>query len=195
MSAKLKVTIVLVTLLGASLLGDDTASGVRFQGKQTLIRPEHYREWVFVGSSLGLRYATDPGEEQPTSPSKPASNLYHNVYIDPASYRLFAQTGKFPEGTTLVLELATSETKNEPGLQGSFQGEFAGLEAAVKDSKRFPEIWAYFSFDGPNGERKSHADPFPKDRCWSCHDAKAATDHVFTQFYPVLRTLSSPARN
>jgi len=91
----------------------------------------------------------------------------------------------------MVLELASAETKAEPGLQGSFQKDYVALEASVKDSNRFKEGWAYFSFDEADGKPKAKAQPFPSRSCWSCHHEKGATDHVFTQFYPVLRSLSS----
>jgi hypothetical protein len=152
-----------------------------FEGKNTLLRPEGYREWVFVGSSLGLSYAQNPAPTRNES-----SELYHNVYINPAAYREFSKTGKFPEGTVMILELATAEVKREPGLQGSYEKEFVALEASVKDSKRFEGGWGYFGFT-ERGKLKEKADPFPQNNCWSCHDQKAATDHVFTQFYPVLR--------
>jgi hypothetical protein len=159
-----------------------------FEGKDTLLRPVGYREWVFVGSSLGLRY-------DPTTGGKPTGQeLYHNVYINPTAYRTFASTGKFPEGTMMVLELANAETKAEPGLQGSYQKDYVALEASVKDSKRFQDGWAYFSFDEADGKPKAKAQPFPSSSCWSCHHQKAATDHVFTQFYPVLRALLSSKR-
>ena len=165
---------------------DDT--GPRFEGKDTLLRPAGYRQWVFVGSSLGLRY--DPqGDEKPDR----GPERYHNVYINPAAYREFARSGQFPDGTMMVLELASAAVKNEPGLQGSYQNEFVALEASVKDSKRFKDVWAYFSFDEGNGKLRSKAQPFASDRCWTCHNQKAATDHVFTQFYPVLRA-AAPGR-
>ena len=154
----------------------------RFEGKDTLRRPEDYREWVFVGSSLGLSYATK-SEKQPAR----AGELYHNVYINPSSFRFFSKTGSFPEGTMMVLELASAEVKKEPGLQGSYQKEFVALEASVKDSQRFEGGWAYFSFDDKDGKPRFKANPFPKEACWACHHQKAATDHVFSQFYPVLR--------
>jgi hypothetical protein len=165
----------------------ESASPARFEGKGTLLRPEGYREWIFVGSSLGLSY-----KENPEGADKPSADLglYHNVYINPSSYKAFASTGKFPDGTILVLELASAGVKKEPRLQGSYQNEFVALEATVKDSKRFAEEWAYFSFEGQDGKPVSKAQPFPKNRCWSCHDQKAATDNVFTQFYPVLRAVA-----
>jgi hypothetical protein len=152
---------------------------VQFEGEDTLLRPDGYREWVFVGSSLGLRY--DEGKKQPDHLE------YKNVYLDPAAYRAYKATGVFPEGTVLVLETALGEEKKEPGLRGSFQKEFNGLSAAVKDKARFPDGWAYFSFsDGP-GKWKDKARPAKTAACYDCHRQKGAEDNVFTQYYPVLK--------
>jgi tetratricopeptide (TPR) repeat protein len=166
-------------LLTATAFGADPARpAARFEGKETLLRPEGYREWVFVGSSQGLRY--DEGKREPDQPE------YKNVYVDPAAYRVYKETGAFPQGTVLVLETAAGEEKKEPGLRGSFQREFTGLAAAVKDKDRFPDGWAYFSFsDGP-GKTKEKAQPARKAACYDCHREKGAEDNVFTQFYPVL---------
>jgi uncharacterized protein (TIGR03067 family) len=151
----------------------------QFEGKDTLLRPDGYREWVFVGSSLGLRY--EEGK-------KPPEQLeYKNVYIDPVAYRAYQQTGAFPQGTVLVLETATAEEKKEPGLRGSFQKQFNGLSAAVKDKDRFADGWAYFSFSDGTGKTKHKAQPARKAACYDCHRQKGAEDNVFTQFYPVLK--------
>ena len=152
---------------------------VRFEGKDTLLLPEGYREWVFVGSSLGLRY--DDGKDRPEHLE------YKNVYIDPAAYRAYKETGAFPQGTVLVLETAAGEEKKEPGLRGSFQKEFTGLSAAVKDKARCPDGWAYFSFSDGAGKLKNKAQPAKKAACYDCHRQKGAEDNVFTQFYPVLK--------
>ena len=157
-----------------------------FEGKTTLVRPVNYREWVFVGSSRGLSYAQNP----PASPpSGGMGEMYHNVYIKPEAYREFAKTGKFPEGTVLAMEMASADTKREPGLQGSYEKEFVGLEVSVKDSSRFEDGWAYFNFsNGMGSSYKAKAEPFPRSAgCVSCHKQNAETDNVFTQFYPVLR--------
>ncbi|MGH9339996.1 MAG: cytochrome P460 family protein [Acidobacteriota bacterium] len=119
-----------------------------------------------------------------------SSDVYHNVYINPSAHRRFMRTGQFPDGTFLVLELMNAQKKNEPGLQGSYQGEQIGLEASVKDSRRFETAWTYYSFDEAGGGLKKSAQAFPKESCWSCHHAQAQTDHVFTQFYPTLRKKS-----
>jgi hypothetical protein len=152
-----------------------------FEGKTTLLRPLDYREWVFVGSSLGLSYTQNVSTQR--------DEVYHNIYIKPEAYREFAKTGKFPEGTVLAMELASSGTKKEPALQGSFEKEFIGLEVAVKDTSRFEGGWAYFNFsNGPGSSYRDKAEPFPASAgCVSCHKQNAETDNVFTQFYPVLR--------
>jgi hypothetical protein len=184
-------TITLLAFATISLAGitaaqtGPAAPAAIFEGTNTLVRPVGYREWVFVGSSLGLSYAQNPEQTR-----NPGAELYHNVYIDPAAYREYSRTGKFPEGTVMILELASAETKREPGLQGSYEKEFVALEASVKDSKRFEGGWGYYGFTERGGTLKAKADPFPPGSCWSCHNQKAATDHVFTQFYPVLRAVA-----
>ena len=152
-----------------------------FEDKDTLLRPEGYREWIFVGSSTGLNYSPNPAPSSSTSATD-----FKNVYINPSSYREFVKTGKFPEGTVMILEIAQAANKNEPALQGTFASQYIALEASVKDSKRFPSGWAYFGFTGQEGKLKAKAKPFPDSACLSCHQQKAATDRVFTQFYPVL---------
>lgn len=154
-----------------------------FEGKDTLLRPDGYREWVFVGSALGLRY-DEKAEKQRSEELE-----YKNVYINPSAYREYKKTAKLPRGTVLVLETAVAEKKNEPGLQGSFQKEFTGLSAAVKDRDRFDDEWAYFSFADKPGKPAEKARPSPKAACYDCHRKKAAEDNVFTQFYPVLRAV------
>ena len=150
-------------------------------GKYVLDRPVDYREWVFVGSSIGLSYA--PG-------ASAAPEMYHNVYIKPEAYREFAKTGKFPDGTMLAMEMTTSDTKKDPALRGSFESDFVGLEVAVKDSRRFEGGWAYFSFSDRGSNYKDKAEPFPASAgCVACHKQHGATDNVFTQFYPVLRAV------
>jgi Cytochrome P460 len=174
----------LPALVAATMPGAAPAKpAAQFEGKDTLLRPEGYREWVFVGSSLGLRY--EGGKKQPERLE------FKNVYIDPAAYRAYKETGAFPRGTVLVLETAAGEEKKEPGLRGSFQKELNGLSAAVKDKGRFPDGWAYFSFsDGPG---KTKARPAKKSACYDCHREKGAEDNVFTQFYPVLKAARARA--
>jgi hypothetical protein len=147
-----------------------------YDASGALLRPEGYREWVFVGASLGLSYA-----EGMSAPD--GHGDFHNVYLHPEAYRHYRRTGQFPDRTVLVLELFEAASKVSPSKHGLFEGKRVALEAAVKDT-RLPDGWGYFSF-GDGSEAKATA--APRGACFSCHLEHATVDNVFVQFYPVLR--------
>ena len=70
-----------------------------------------------------------------------------------------------------------------------FQGERLAVELAVKDGRRHPGGWAYFAFG--NRPAGSRAVPLPPAACEHCHAEHGADDHVFVQFYPILRPHSA----
>ncbi len=153
----------------------------QFNDQGQLIRPEvGYREWMYIGTPI------TPNDMNP--PAAPFPD-FHNVYIHPGDYRHFRQTGQFRDGTVIIKELVSVGSKQAVSETGYFMGEFIGLEATIKDAKRFakePGNWAYFSF-GHEYPLADVADAFPVAACNACHAASAATDYVFTQYYPVLR--------
>ena len=146
-----------------------------------LVRPTDYRSWVFVGTPLtpnDLNAGAAPFPE------------FHTVYIDPVSYDVYRRTGRFRDGTILMKELISVGSKQAVSGAGYFMGEFIGLEATIKSSQHFPDEpgnWAYFSFTSDDGPLESVAAPINKVVCNACHQANAADDFVFTQYYPVLR--------
>jgi hypothetical protein len=156
--------------------GDASRAAPAYDETGALLRPEGYRRWVYVGASLGLSYAEGSGGS--------VSDMFHHVYLQPAAYDAYRRTGRFPDKTVLMLELHAAAQKVAPSRHGRFEGERLGLEAAVKDTSRFPEGWAYFSFG--DGSRRG-ATAFPRSACFDCHRQHAAVDNVFVQFYPVLR--------
>src|SRR4051812_7533251 len=111
----------------------------KYTGDQ-MIRPTGYREWVFVGSSIGMGYqeAIKSETERPQQ--------FHNVYIQPEAYRAYVATGKFPDKTMMVMEVITPGTNASINKQGKFEEKFVGIEAAVKDESKTPEKWAYYNF-------------------------------------------------
>lgn len=157
-----------------------------------LVRPDGYREWVFVGASLGLDYVREEPQEGP--------GRFHHVYIQPEAYRHFLRTGEFPDKTILMMENYSAGSKEDNTntvarhgkkpmdvLHGHYEHERVGLEAAVKDTDKEPELkWSYYFF-GQGKSLRDSARAFPKKSCWDCHDAHAAHDNVFLQFYPILR--------
>lgn len=155
------------------------AEAARFSADGRLLRPEGYREWVLAGASLGLGYSEPRGDA--------GVGLFHNVYIDRGAFARYQKDGTFPEGSVLVMELFRPGEKAHTALSGYFESERVGLEAAVKDASRFAGGWGYFSF-GDGSEKLARA--FAARSCADCHQAHAATDNVFTQFYPTLRSAS-----
>jgi hypothetical protein len=154
-----------------------------------LIRPTGYRSWVYVGT---------PVTPNDMNNGKAAFPEMHNVYIDPASYEHYKNTGKFREGTILMKELVSVGSKAAVSGNGYFMGEFIGLEASVKSKEHFPDEpgnWAIFSFTQPKeGTLKERTKAFPYDACAACHDNNAQDDFVFTQYYPVLRAAKNSGK-
>jgi Cytochrome P460 len=142
--------------------------------------PDVFREWIWVGEPLTPNDLNDGEANFPE---------FHDVYINPTAWREWKKSGTFPEGTVLIKELTSVGSKKAASGNGYFQGEFTGLEHAIKDTKRFPaeaKGWGYFSF-GHKYPLKKQATLNPVATCAACHVANAQTDMVFTQYYPVLR--------
>lgn len=162
-------TTLLASLLFAGAMPEYTESGaVRF--------PADYREWVFLSSGLGMTYG--PTAQASSSP------LFDSVFVNPAAWAEFKKSGKWPDGTMFILEVRRSVSEGSINRGGHFQGEIAGIEASVKDTKRFPgNGWAYFSFGGKGTVTEANA-LSTKSSCYGCHSANGAVDNTFVQFYP-----------
>ena len=156
------------------------AALVEFTADGKLKQPVGYRKWVYIGTPL------TPNDLNGGEASFPE---FHEVYMDPGSFAHYEKTGKFRDGTVLIKELSSVGSKEAPSGKGYFQGEFTGLEAAIKDSKRFkdePGNWGYFSF-GHKYPLKAEASKNAASACNQCHEDNAKADWTFTQYYPVLR--------
>jgi hypothetical protein len=169
-----------LAILAAATLGSEQMAQPRYNG-QTLLRPEGYREWMFVGANYGMGYTEPDG----TKAERPKT--FHNIYLQREAYKQYAATGKFPDKTMLVMEVIRPGTNASINKQGMFQDNFVGVEVALKDEQRFPEKWAYFNFIGTGGKPLAEAKAFDRKACWSCHNQHGAVDNVFVQFYPVLK--------
>jgi hypothetical protein len=155
----------------------------RYAG-DSLIRPDGYERWVLAGASIGLGYSQPSGADLAG-----ASGMFHNVYLEPTAYEHYVRTGRFREKTMLAMALYAPARQVHPAKQGHFEGEFLGVEFALKDSARYPGGWAYFNFG--KGGSGSRAMAMPRQACQSCHAKNAADDNVFVQFYPTLRAVST----
>jgi hypothetical protein len=56
------------------------AESPRYSDKGALLAPEGYREWMFVGASVGMGYSED-------APDPDKSAAFHNIYVEPRAYR------------------------------------------------------------------------------------------------------------
>lgn len=153
---------------------------VEFTPDGKLKRPVGYRQWVYIGTPL------TPND---LNGGEAAFPEFHSVYMDPESFAHYEKTGEFRDGTVMIKELITVGSKEATSGKGYFMGDFRGLEASIKDSKRFkdePGSWAYFSF-GHKYPLKAAATKQAAVSCNACHQTSAAKDDVFSQYYPVLR--------
>ena len=159
----------------------------KYTDKGELMMPRNYRQWVFVGA---------PVTPNDMNNGKAAFPEFHHVYIDPASFAAYKKSGKFPNGTVIVKELADVGAKSSASGNGYFAGEFIGVAASVKDAKRFakePGNWAFFSFMGDGGKGLARTKEQATTALNALHPQNAAEDLVFTQHYPVLRA-AKPAK-
>lgn len=158
------------TILAAALA---LAQEPVFNGDK-LVRPENYREWIFLSSGLGMTYAA---EARPNAPT------FDNVFVSPPAYRAFIETGKWPEKTIFILEVRASATNGSINKGGHYQAADFRLSAEVKDSTRFKDKWEYFAFPA-NGDP---APALPRSAgCFACHSQHGAVENTFVQFYPTL---------
>jgi len=144
------------------------------QDSTTMAVPPDYREWVFLTSSLDLNYSTA---------ATPSHHMLDNVFVNPEAFKVFLQTGTWPDKTVLIKENRMAESAGTLSKAGQFQAGVMNLEIHIKDSARFPGNWAFFvSEDG-----KKDGKLMPQSaNCYSCHQDHGASDTTFVQFYPTL---------
>ena len=162
-------------LLGAAA-PDSTSPVPQYTKDNQLLRPENYREWIYLSSGLGMSYSPAPGGHE----------MFTNVFVPQWAYQEFLKSGKWPDKTMFVVEERGSESKGSINKAGHFQGDWMGMGVEVKDESRFPDKWAYFNFD----ESSKSAQANPKAACWQCHEDHAAVEHTFVQFYPTLKPVA-----
>jgi hypothetical protein len=162
--------------------GPDPAQSPAVFDGNALIRPEGYRDWLAVGPATWMDHSRiDHGA------ASAAAAAMKRVYINPSGYQGYVNSGTFPDGTLLVWESIERESE----AAGRPRERSSVLLAAAKDSARFGGAggWGFFDFSGPGGKALSRAPALPESTgCRACHRQDAETDHVFTQFYPVLRS-------
>jgi hypothetical protein len=149
--------------------------------------PTGFRNWVFVGGPL-----TPNG----LNGGKASFPEFHNVYVEARNLDAYKKTGSFPEGTLIVKELTLvlkptfpDGSRTEPSGRGFFNGAFNGIDATVKDTRRFAKTngWGFFTFGHHALPYAASAAESSVSECAGCHMANVAnTDMTWVQFYPLL---------
>lgn len=151
----------------------------RYTSDGQLMRPDNYREWIFLSSGLGMTYST-PDNAASASTALPR---FDNVFVTPQAYQAFLKTGAWPDKTMFALEVRSSANKGSINKGGHYQDEIVALEIEVKDQSKFPNQWAFFGF----GAAAQQSKPRPATAgCQACHSTNGAVENTFVQFYPTL---------
>jgi len=140
----------------------------------TMAVPANYRDWVFLTASLDLNYKTA---------AAPSHHMLDNIFVNPQAYKVFLQSGTWPDKTVLIKENRMAESAGTLSKAGQFQAGVKDLEIHIKDEARFPGKWAFFK--SPDGKAPAELRPQGAD-CYSCHQDHGASDTTFVQFYPTL---------
>jgi hypothetical protein len=171
---------VLILLASLALLAaapDAKSPKPQYDAKGELLRPTDYREWMFLSAGFGMNYSPDPGGHE----------MFTNVFVQRWAYDEFAAAGKWPEQTMFVIDERDAASRSSINQKGHYQTDLMGLAVEVKDSAKNSDKWAYYAFsaDGATAGAMPHG-----NGCWSCHEAHAAVEHTFVQFYPTLKVIA-----
>ena len=113
----------------------------------------------------------------------PDHSTFDNVFVSRRSYRSFLQSGTWPDRTMFMLEIrAVAAAPASINRNGQTQSErVVARELHVKDT-RLDGGWGFYSVadSGVGIPIKRPAE------CYECHEAHAAVDTTFVQFYPTL---------
>ena len=180
MKRSLISAITIVVCLGFVRAGrtDDASPAMpQYSADNKLLRPDGYREWIYLSSGLGMNYSPSPGDHE----------MFTNVFVPQWAYQSFLKSGKWPDKTMFIVEERVSQSKGSINKTGHFQTDLSGLAVEVKDSAHNPEKWSYYGYSA-DGQT---AEAMPKGNgCYSCHDEHAAVEHTFVQFYPTLKPVA-----
>jgi hypothetical protein len=155
--------------------GRDSTVEPAYDASGKLQPPFKYREWIYLTSGIDMNY--DP------KPAMAMQSTFDNVFVNPAAYRAFKETGTWPDKTILVIESRRAQSRASINQRGNFQStQVTGFEAHVRDEAKTPGGWAFYVFDS---DKPAEQIPVAA-ACYSCHEQHAAVATTFVQFYPTL---------
>jgi hypothetical protein len=112
----------LVCAAAVSLLyAADPKTIPEYTSDERLKFPEHYREWIYLSSGIGMTY----GPLGPQTQNGP--QFFDNIFVNPEAYHSFLQTGRWPDKTILVMEARQAESHASINNGGHFQRSRAAI--------------------------------------------------------------------
>jgi hypothetical protein len=168
-----------VLLLTAAGNAED---GPRYLANGALEFPRNYRDWVFLTSGIDMSYSAKPAAMD--------HSMFDNVFVNPAAWAAFKQSGHWPDKTIFAMEVRVAGSRGSINQAGHYQTEeMMGVEFHVHDESRFKGGWAFFATDGVQS-----ADLISEtENCYECHQAHGAVETTFTQFYPTAKPVALKA--
>jgi len=171
---------------GQQVGSSPAASPGKYVDKDGAIRlPEDYRpKWTHLGSWYVEGKKNEPGS-------------LHDVYAEPEAVTAFQNTGKWPQGATIVKEIRTSRKGEMSTGDAHWDGQIMQWFVLVKDTNHtFPGNpnwgrgwgWALYSIDNP---MKNISTDYKTD-CLGCHVPAEHTDWIYTHGYPILHEKEGP---
>ena len=178
---KRKLALVVLFLTAAALLWQPAqhaappGNAPHYTADGKLIAPRNYREWVFLSSGLGMTYSKGSPNNNP---------MFTNVFVAPEAYHAFLQTGQWPDGTILMMDMYTSGTEGSINKGGHYQLEnMGGFEAHVKDTSQPGDTWKFYGFEAKDEAAAARPNG---NECTQCHVKNGGVEATFVQFYPTL---------
>jgi hypothetical protein len=175
-----------VSIFLLTAAGDD-ADSPRYSASGALAFPQNYREWVYLSSGLDMSYSAQAATMDHSTMDH---SMFDNVFVNPAAWAAFKQSGHWPDKTVFAMEIRLAGTRGSINQAGHYQTEERmGVEFHVHDESRFKGGWAFFATDGTQS-----AEILPESAtCTACHQAHGAVDSTFTQFYPTAKPVAVKA--
>ncbi len=169
----------LLLLLAVLLPMQPTAlpDGPTYTADGQLQYPTGYSEWTFLGTGMDMSYSSE---------ATPDHSMFNSVFVNPAAYKVFKNSGHWPDGTVLVLENRGATGASSINRRGKTESsEVMGMEIHVKDSAHTKgDGWAFYGFAKPDDSKSSGKLIARPASCYTCHESHAAVDTTFVQFYP-----------
>lgn len=149
-----------------------TLPKLQYNEDGSMNRPEGYRRWVTVGSTVLPKGEINIIDKKP---AKSAEEL--QVFVEPAAFDIYMKTGVWPDGTRIVKEFIALKDPDEHNV--TVQDYYTGLSMLVKDSKKFPAEGGhlgYFSFGHQRQPYLSKSPVMARENCSKCHEEGASKE-------------------